>query len=136
MCDLYFMFCVVNVMAILPCERGRSGSVPPQSPPGKFCLAGKRLRLRRKKHFNCMATILFRVQRKLVFACTIKTIKLEKTSFQNSELEGISPSRRTCFFCVCLELDSQEHLSRPPLIPETEKKKWGKCHDTCFYNIF
>lgn len=42
------MFCVDVVTAILPSERGRSGSVPPQSPPGKFCLAGKRLRLRRK----------------------------------------------------------------------------------------
>ena len=40
-------------------------------PCPEFCLVGKRLRLRRKKWFNCMATTLFRVQRKLVFACAI-----------------------------------------------------------------
>ena len=80
-----------------------------------------------------MTTVLFRVQRKVVFACAIKKkIKLEKTSFQNSELERISHSRRTCFSCICLDLGSQEHLPRPSLIPETEKKKLGKVFKTYF----
>ena len=61
-----------------------------------------------------------------------KKIKLEKTSFQDSELERISPSRRTCFSCICLDLGSQEHLSRPSLIPETEKEKLGKVFKTYF----
>lgn len=47
----------------------------------------------------------------------------DKTSFQNSNPKGTSPSTRTCFSLpVPWDQDSQEHLSIPSLIPETKKR--------------
>ena len=57
----------------------------------------------------------------------VRETRLDKTSFQNSDPERTSPSRRTCFSPCALRsrLSGTLILSRPSLIPENQEEKQG-----------